>query len=338
MSHDINVVNGKASFFTVKEPAWHNLGKILDNCPTSAEAIVHAGLDFTVAKTQVHGEFRVDPEQEGLLVDVHYLPVPNRYATYRTDTKDIFGIVSDRYEIIQNKEAFSFFDAIVGKGQAIYETAGALGKGEVIFITAKLPGHIKVIEEGEIEKYLLLTMAHDGSKAITAMFTPIRVVCANTLSQALEGTSNRVHVRHTSNAKRNLEQAHVVLGITKRLSDSMEEVLKRFAETPIDDFAAELLLKEAFLTEQELTSDFDKLSETKKNLLVAIWNYYNIGIGQSGIRGTLYGLYNGVTGYFQNAREYRNESSKFRFIYQNEGARISQFVFNKCYQLLKEKK
>lgn len=329
MSDNINFnqVTKKHSFFTVKEPAWHNLGKILENAPTSAEAIIHAGLDYTVAKTPVLADIANEDDR---LIPFPVKVFPNRYITYRTDTNDLFGIVSDRYEVIQNREAFGFFDAIVGDGQAIYETAGALGRGETIFITAKLPDHIKVLEKDVINKYLLLTMSHDGTKAITAMFTPIRVVCANTLSMALDGASNKVFVRHTSNAKYNLEQAHIVLGITKRLSESMEGTLSQFAKTTITDAHALDLIRECVLTNTELTSDEDELSAVKKNLVDAINEYYHIGIGQAEYLGTLYGLYNAISGYYQNVRDYNTDSSKFNFIFMGEGQRISQLMFNKC--------
>lgn len=99
--------------------------------------------------------------------------VPDYFATLRTDTSDVLGVVGKDYQIVQNNEAFSFFDSIVGGNGILYETAGALGKGERIFITAKLPDYIRVGKEDLIEKYLFLTTSHDGSGSITAAFTPI---------------------------------------------------------------------------------------------------------------------------------------------------------------------
>lgn len=335
---NFNPLTGRHSFFTVREPAWHNLGKMLDSPPTSAEAIIHAGLDYTVAKTPVYahiagmiGEGGFDAEQQ--------IGIENRFATYRTDTNDIFGIVSDRYQIVQNREAFGFFDAIVGDGQAIYETAGALGKGETIFITARLPGHIKVANDDDIMRYLLLTMAHDGSKSITAMFTPIRVVCANTLASALAGSNGKVFVKHTGNVKYNLEQAHVVLGITKRLSESLQVVLNIFAKEEVSEKEAQDIIKQAFLTEEELTSEDEtnKISPQKQGILDSVWNYYHNGLGQARFLGTLYGLYNAVSGYYQNVKDFKTDSSKFSSIFQGEGQRITQLVFNKCLTIAKER-
>src|SRR5690606_20882489 len=138
----------------------------------------------------------VDPE-----IKIPEIEVPNFYATIRTDNETVLGVVGKDYEIVQNRDAFSFFDAIVGGDGIQYETAGALGKGERIFITAKLPGYIKVGREDLIEQYLFLTTSHDGYGSITAAFTPIRICCNNTLNAAMKNHTNSIKIRHTANAK-----------------------------------------------------------------------------------------------------------------------------------------
>lgn len=101
----------------------------------------------------------------------------------RTDNGAVLGVVGKDYQIVQNRDAFLFFDSIVGGDGIMYEIAGALGKGERIFITAKLPGYIEVGNNDLIEKYLFLTTSHDGSGSITAAFTPVRIVCANSATR-----------------------------------------------------------------------------------------------------------------------------------------------------------
>ena len=126
----------------------------------------------------------------------------------------MLGVVGKDYEVVQNVDAFEFFDAIVGGGDGIlYETAGALGKGERIFITAKLPGYIRVGKGDFIEQYLMLTTSHDGFGSITAAFTPVRVVCRNTLNAAMRNHSNAIKIRHTASANDRLKQAHTLMGI-----------------------------------------------------------------------------------------------------------------------------
>jgi phage/plasmid-like protein (TIGR03299 family) len=160
MAHNINYNEQaeKHSFFSVKEKAWHNLGQIIEDYPTSAEAIRHADLDYEVEKRKLF-----TPALEGTTIEV-----PNYFSTIRTDNHTVLGVVGKDYQIVQNRDAFSFFDSIVGGDGILYETAGALGNGERIFITAKLPGYIRVGKDDLIEKYLFLTTSHDGSGSITA--------------------------------------------------------------------------------------------------------------------------------------------------------------------------
>lgn len=134
--------------------------------------------------------------------------MPHYFATIRTDTEQVLGVVGKDYEVLQNVDAFNFFDAVVGDAGIQYETAGALGKGERIFITAKLPGYILAGRDDSIEKYLFLTTSHDGFGSITAAFTPIRIVCANTLKAALRNHTASIKIRHTANARERLRQAH----------------------------------------------------------------------------------------------------------------------------------
>src|SRR3954451_19779789 len=107
---------------------------------------------------------------------------------------------------------------------SLHETAGALGKGERIFITAKLPDYIKVGSDDLIEKYLFLTTSHDGYGAITVAFTPVRIVCANTLNAAMRNHTNSIKIRHTEGAKERLEIAHRLMGISDKFSHELEQV------------------------------------------------------------------------------------------------------------------
>ncbi len=230
MAHNINFNNGKASFFSVREKAWHGLGSVVENAPDSKTAIELAGLNYSVEKQPVY--------LEGGIV------IPDTYATVRTDTNKPFGIVKSRYEVLQNSEAFNFFDAIVGEGAAIYETAGALGDGETIFITAKLPEYIKVGKDDLIEQYLFLTNNHNGKRVLQAAFTPVRIVCNNTLNAALRNNSNNVRIMHNSQMKNNLEQAHKLMGIVHKMKEELETVFNSMAKKGIvDEGLKKIILK-----------------------------------------------------------------------------------------------
>jgi phage/plasmid-like protein (TIGR03299 family) len=182
MAHNIyfNEQTGKHSFFSTQK-AWHGLGQIVTDYPTSAEALQFAGLDFTVEKRPI---FTYDTANNTIGgeagIKIPEIEVPGYYATMRTDTDQVLGLVGRDYKIVQNTDAFTFFDSIVGGDGVLYESAGALtSTGARIFITAKLPGYIKVGSDDLIDKYIFLTTSHDGSGSITAAFTPVRIVCAN---------------------------------------------------------------------------------------------------------------------------------------------------------------
>ncbi|GAB3665361.1 DUF932 domain-containing protein [Echinicola marina] len=157
MSHNINFneATGKHSFFSVQQKAWHGLGQIVTDHPTSAEAIIHAGLDFEVEKRKLLTKAdKLLAGDDGLLVGSEELNVPDYFATVCTDNNAVLGVVGKDYQVVQNCDAFAFFDSIVGGDGIAYETAGALGKGERIFITAKLPDYIRVGKDSRVKNFL----------------------------------------------------------------------------------------------------------------------------------------------------------------------------------------
>jgi len=348
MAHNIffNEQTGKYSFFSVKEKAWHGLGQIVQDYPTSAEAIKHAGLDYEIAKTPIYTKrAAVIQTSDGMEAGSEEICVPDYFATVRTDSNMPLGVVGKDYQIVQNKDAFSFFDAIVGgEDDILYETAGALGKGERIFITAKLPGYISVGKDDLIEKYLFLTTSHDGSGSITAAFTPIRVVCNNTLSAALHNCSNAIRIRHTSNAKQRLEQAHKVMGISNRLSGELEGIFNQWANIRIDDKEVRKLIQMAMSPSKEVwkkirENDEDAFSTVFKNTCEDVFAYGMMNETQqmATTKGTLFGAFNSVTGYFQNVRSYKDEEAKLKsLILGGTAALRTQKAFNLCGEFAKE--
>ena len=337
MSHIINFneQTGQHSFFSVREKAWHGLGKIVQDYPTSAEALQFAGLDYVVEKQKI---FTQRNEYENPQISI-----PDYCATIRKDTGDVLGVVGKDYEVVQNKDAFTFFDSIVGGDGIQYETAGALGKGERIFITAKLPGYIKVGQEDLIEKYLFLTTSHDGFGSITAAFTPIRIVCANTLNAAMRNRTNSIRIRHTANAKEKLEQAHKVMGIANQLSIELEEVFNNWTKVKITDPELQRLIQLAMVPNKEVLENiqackWDQLSTCFNNMCNSVYEYALSSPTQQTetTKGTLFGAYNSVTGYFQNVRSYKSDEAKLKSLLYGGTAEIrTQKAFNLCTDFFK---
>ncbi|MGK6353150.1 DUF932 domain-containing protein [Parapedobacter sp. DT-150] len=342
MAHNINFNErtGKHSFFSVKEKAWHGLGQIVEEYPTSAEAIKYAGLDYTVEKRYLftYGDDTCPETEDNDCVMEWRIDVPDHFATVRADTDEVLGVVGRDYEIVQNTDAFAFFDNLVGGNGGIkYETAGALGKGERVFITAKLPDMLRVGRDDLIEQYLLLTTSHDGYGCITAAFTPIRVVCNNTLNAALRSTTKCVKIRHTANAKDRLNEAHKLLGITHRLADDLEEVFNQWSRVRISDPDVKKLIQIAMAPNPETmealrTGNDDALSTQYRNMVDNAFEYAMASPTQQGesAKGTLYGAFNGVTGYFQNVRGYRDDETKFKSIMGGTALQRSEKAFSLC--------
>ena len=343
MAHNLyfNEQTGRHSFFSVKEKPWHGLGQVVEGYPTSLEALQLAGLDYTVEKRKLFTYLDGDPvpmiaeNAEGKILG---MGIDHFFATVRTDNNTVLGVVGKDYEIVQNRDAFSFFDSIVGGDGIQYETAGALGKGERIFITAKLPSYIKVGHDDLIEQYLFLTTSHDGYGSITAAFTPVRIVCNNTLNAALRNHSHAFKIRHTANAKERLEEAHKLMGITNQLSNQLERIFNQWAKVKITDHEVKKLIQMALVSNKEVLQNIeagreDELSACFRNMSEAAFSYALSNGSQQleTTKGTLFGAYNAVTGYFQNIRTYKNAEAKLRSLLLGGTAQArAQKAFQLC--------
>ncbi len=266
---------------------WHNLGTELANPVTAREAIEAAGLDYTVVKKPLTEVIELN----------HSANVSDRWATVRTDTGDVLGIVGDSYEPVQNRDAFTFFNYLVENDKAIYETAGILGRGERIWILAKLPGFIKVHGKDIVNKYLLLSNSHDGSSLVQVKLTPIRVVCNNTLTAALQG-AGEVNIPHTSSATANMEQALSLLGLSNSLYEQLDATLNRMALTKITDRQLLDYVK-ALVPDNDEEEDNAQPLQIRKGFL----DLYESGQGADLSRGTLWGAFNCVTEYTDHKME-----------------------------------
>lgn len=168
------------TMFYVRERPWHGLGTRIEEAPTSADVLVYAGLDWTVEQKDVY-------TGGGSLI-------PGYRVNTRSTDSAILGIVSDRYKVVQNSDAFQFTADLLGAGVP-YETAGALQGGRKTWMLARMPRHY-IIAGDEISPYLVVMNSHDGSSGIKVAMTPIRVVCQNTLNLALDSAKRIWTTKH----------------------------------------------------------------------------------------------------------------------------------------------
>lgn len=308
MSHNIN------SMMYYGATPWHKLGNKVEEAQTSEQAINAAGLNWGVNKVQLQ---RVDG------------PAVDSFATVRTDTNKTLGVVGNVYKPLQNKQAFSFFDAVVGEKAAMYHTAGALGNGECVWMLAKLPGYIRTVGDDVSEKYLLLTNRHDGKGAVEVMFTPIRVVCQNTLNVAMGSTEKKFKARHTGMLGSKIRDVREYLGIIDTKTQLFEEATRKLATVQ--------LTREAwtnYIKNTGLIAD-DPKSSRAYNIMEDVSRLFEHGKGQDmpGAKGTAWGAFNAVVEYVDYQRATRGDKRSESILF-GSGANIKQKAWDNALALI----
>lgn len=288
MSHDIEIKeNGQAATFYVgSDIPWHGLGHNFQQPPTIEEAIPAAGLDWDV---------KTKPLFTGEGEEV------NAQATYRTDTNAILGVVGPKYTPLQNTEAFNFFKPFLDSGEATLETAGSLQNGKRIWALAKLNRDPSVIVgEDIVNKYVLLSNAHDGTLAVRAGFTPIRVVCNNTLKMAHDAaTSQLIRIRHSQNVAMNLEGVRDIMNVANAQFEATADQYRALAAKQISAKDLERYVKIVFSQKKNIS--IEELDAQTSRILPNIVNLFENGRGtdMAGVRGTYWAAYNAVSEYLQ---------------------------------------
>jgi len=194
---------------------------------TSADAIAAARLDYPVLKEPL---YRLRPDLGRSVVEP-----TTAYATINGDTQDVLGVVGDGYEVLQNQEAFDFFDILLKESGGKLQTAGAIGKGEKVWMLAKLPEVFYPLVGDGVEQFLLGTTSHDGTMKTEVRFTDIRVICQNTFNLALNGSKGVISIRHTTNMRQKLEMAAMVLLRYKEHFDIVGDKFSKLASVRVDD-------------------------------------------------------------------------------------------------------
>ena len=280
------------SMMYVREEPWHGLGTRIEAECTSAEALRAAGLDW---------EVELLPVYRGDLMD-RTLLIPDKRAVVRKTDGRTYNVVGDQYTPIQNAQAFAFFDDVVGTGQAVYHTAGSIANGAKVWILAKLPNTAAVKGVDVMENYLLLVNGHDGSLSFQMLWTPIRVVCNNTLVRALGKTNGQLFVtRHSPNIQARVDQAQETLGLSAFKFDTFMGMAERiagqsFLKAEMDEFLANVL---------EIRPDVPLEKQPHKvKAMARIEELVEVGAGlqQAGIRGTKWALYNALTEWVDHER------------------------------------
>ena len=207
------------TMFYVREAPWHGLGVRVESALNSEDALVMSGLNWNVLQKPI--------------MTTSGTPVPGYKANIRDTDNRVLGVVTDRYRVVQNSEAFAFTDALLGEGVR-YETAGSLQDGKKIWILAKLPDKY-IIEGDQIDPYLVFSSSHDGSGSIKVAMTPIRVVCQNTLNLAMSTAKRSWSTIHIGDLAAKMDEAHNTLLLAEKYMGRLGMEFSRLSKIKLSD-------------------------------------------------------------------------------------------------------
>ena len=343
--HMIDQSTGKAAVFVTGEPPWHGLGTVIDNAVTSQEAIKLAGLDWKVQKWLLTA---TKPEY------AEEVSVPDWYATVRTDTNAVLGVVSRQYRVLQNTEAFTFMDQAIQEGAAMWETAGSLQDGKRVWMLARIPTTVEVAHGDEVKPYALLCNGHDGGLAVHILPTTVRVLCNNTLNLALnQGNGKELVIRHSQSLRGKIELAKRHLGIIGQRVEAFQHEAHALARAAFKDSEARGYVERFFPTKtkpnfsdgvallstivggqqdrSEVVCDLlaghfaetERIAKRNQTILEQILDNFE----RDPARGTAWGAYNAVSQYADHQARYRSADSRLNSAWFGAGNDLKQEAY-----------
>lgn len=301
--------------FSVKETPWHRLGTVVQTAPSIQEAITLANLGWVAEAKEIK-------TADGIKVE-------GKRAIMRSDTNECLGIVGTGYQTLQNTEAFKFFEPFVENELATLETAGSLWNGKKVFILAKIAGDDMVIDKKHddvVKKYILLSNAHDGTQAVKVGYTPIRVVCQNTLSAAEESSaSNLVRINHTTKVVETLFTVQETMDLVNRQFITTEEKYKQLAQMDINEADLRKYFKKVFSTKKlekmlENPSEYtpEDVENFRKKLIDRCEEVFEMEYAHN--RWTMYNAAN----YYLNHERSRNEENTYKSLWFGDARNIDR--------------
>lgn len=321
MAH--NLYNNTMAF--TGEIPWHGLGVQFEQEFTATEAIEAAGLGFEVTKEPIYRMLADEP-----------VAIPGRFLTINNDNQEMLGMVGDRYEILQNRDAFCFFDEIMAETGARFITAGALGNGERVWMLARLPETFEPLFGDKITQNCLLTTGHDGYTSTEVRFTPIRVVCQNTLTAATRGSKEIISIRHTESIKGRLQQSAIILKEMNAHFAALGETFSELASFRIDD---------EWLTEYERLLFGEEPKDAKTQASRNIWMRKvegfqtrmtsGMGVDLPGVSGTAWAAYNAAVEWADYAIPVRDEIKRTESLLWGRGNQFKQTAFDSALALVR---
>jgi phage/plasmid-like protein (TIGR03299 family) len=305
------------TMFSTQKTPWHGLGQILDKAPSVEQAIKDAGLDW---KVKLYDLQTVDGNH----------PVTHKAVVRETD-KSILGVVGSKWRPLQNDKAFQWFQPFVDAGEATLDTAGSLKGGRKVWVLAKLDKKPFQVAKGDsIDKYLLLSNGHDGITSIRVGFTPIRVVCNNTLTWAINSeNSSLIRLKHTSKANENLELLRDAVNMVDARFEASGELYRKLASRAINRGDLEKYVHQVFFPQiVDLKEATERQASALAEMNQTIHRLFESGRGndQEGVRGTYWALYNAANEYL-NYEAGKSQDTRVDNLWFGSGARQDKRAF-----------
>lgn len=300
------------SMMYVGDTPWHGLGTAIpeDKKISVREAIVAAKLNWQVKLRHVF----TDHPKGGKL------GILDHYAVYRTSDDAFLGIVGSDYVPLQNEQALKWFQPFLDTGEATLETAGSLKGGRQVWALAKIrDGNMDVSINDPVSHYILLSNAHDGSVAVRVGFTPIRVVCNNTLTLAIGSKASQLlKVRHNRNLHVNLELIRETMKVARHEFSATVEQYRQLHRRGIDSAGLEKYVRVVF-----------SLPEDKggKELIPNIVYLFERGRGNQEAGRTYWGAYNAVTEYLNYFRG-KSQDNTLSSLWFGESTNVNRQALN----------
>ena len=294
------------------EVPWHGIGTQAARPMTTSEALTLAEKNWTVSLRPVyfHEREAAIHKSDCALHNGPALPpgpcdcgasnIPfvldaDHFVVVRDDIMLPLGIVGNRYTPVQNTDAFSFLDGLIGEAEAMVHTTGSLYNGKKIWVLVQLPGYIKV-KDDDVGKFLLLANAHDGSMSLTLKMTPIRVVCANTLASSMHSHGSTWNLRHTLSLPTKIEAARAAIGLASQRFEKTGELYQFLGDHDMTVTEMDAYLKAMFPDTDDNNGPIDG-AEAIRGKVLALFEGQGKGLDTPNIRRTAWAAYNALTEY-----------------------------------------
>ena len=267
-----------ANIFIDRTTTWHAIGKSVEECKNMEQVLKASGLDYTVSKEPV---FMTDDEERQIFV-------PNRFVTVRDTDQHMYDVVSDKFEIIQNRDAFDFVNYM--GDELSFEKAGETANG-MVYVIGSLP-EVNVLGD-KFVPHVLFRNGFSGKVKITAAICPLRIVCQNQFNFAFKNTENTITIRHVQNAERKLEEAREVLKMSADYMQKITEVAEQYAGIKLTSKQLEQVMQRLFPMD-----GIENMNAYKRNRLESAREAFKKAYeadDNGNFRGTGWGLVNAYT-------------------------------------------